>query len=338
MAQRTALITGITGQDGGYLAQFLHARGYRVVGVIRRTTSNARDRLPADVRDLELVSADLLDQGSMFTVVDQVQPDEIYNLAAQTFVPASWQQPLLTAEVTGLGLARLLEAVRLLRPTARVFQASSSEMFGLATHSPQNEDTPFHPRSPYGTSKLFAHWIAANYRESYGLFVSAGIMFNHESPRRGTEFVTRKISRAAARIALGLESTLALGNLDARRDWGYAPDFVMAMHAMLQTSEPHDLVLATGESHSVREFCEMAFSLVDLEWQHHVNVDATLFRSAEVEALVGDASRAATLLGWRPTVTFRDLVLEMVEADLSSNTVIPAPAPETTRFPHRSMR
>lgn len=338
MAQRTALITGITGQDGGYLAQYLHARGYRVVGLIRRTSSNARDRLPADVRDVELVSADLLDQGSMFTVVEQVQPDEIYNLAAQTFVPASWQQPLLTAEVTGLGLARLLEAVRLQCPTARVFQASSSEMFGLAAQSPQNEDTPFHPRSPYGTSKLYAHWIAANYRETYGLFVSSGIMFNHESPRRGTEFVTRKITRAAARIALGLESTLALGNLDARRDWGYAPDFVMGMHALLQTREPHDLVLATGESHSVREFCEMAFSLVDLEWQRHVKVESALFRSAEVDALVGDASRAATLLSWRPTVTFRDLVQEMVESDLSSNTSVPAPAPGPIRVPHRSMR
>ncbi len=316
MSQRTALITGITGQDGGYLAQFLLAQGYRVVGVTRRTTTNAQDRLPEDVRDIELVSADVMDQASLFTTIDQVQPDEIYNLAAQTFVPASWQQPLLTAEVTGLGLARLLEAVRLLCPTARVFQASSSEMFGLATHSPQNEETPFHPRSPYGTSKLYAHWIATNYRESYGLFVASGIMFNHESPRRGSEFVTRKITRAVARIAHGLESTLALGNLDARRDWGYAPDFVMAMHAMLQTPEPHELVIATGESHSVREFCDTAFSLVGRDWQRHVAVDPTLFRPAEVEALVGDASMAAELLDWRPTMTFRDLVREMVEADL----------------------
>ena len=338
MAQRTALITGITGQDGGYLAQYLHARDYRVVGVTRRTTSNARDRLPAAVRDLELVSADLLDQGSLFAVVEQVQPHEIYNLAAQTFVPASWQQPLLTAEVTGLGLSRLLEAVRLLCPTARVFQASSSEMFGLATQSPQNEDTPFHPRSPYGTSKLYAHWIAANYRESYGLFVAAGIMFNHESPRRGREFVTRKISRAVARIAQGAEATLQLGNLDARRDWGYAPDFVRAMHAMLQTSEPQDLVLATGESHSVREFCELAFSLVDLEWQHHVQVDPALFRSAEVQALVGDASRANALLDWRPTVTFHELVQEMVEADLTASTTTPDTATGFSGIPQRSPR
>lgn len=318
MAQRTALITGITGQDGGYLAQLLHAQGYRVVGVTRRTTSNARDRLPGDVRDIELVSADLLDQASLMSIVDQVQPDEIYNLAAQTFVPASWQQPLLTAEVTGLGLARLLEAVRLLCPASRVFQASSSEMFGLAARSPQNEDTPFHPRSPYGTSKLYAHWIATNYRESYGLFVASGIMFNHESPRRGAEFVTRKITRAVARIAHGLESTLALGNLDAHRDWGYAPDFTVAMHAMLQTQEPHDLVIATGASHSVREFCETAFSFAGLDWQRHVTVDPTLFRPAEVESLVGDASRAAELLDWRPTISFQELVREMVEADLQS--------------------
>ena len=315
MAQRTALITGITGQDGGYLAQYLSSRDYRVVGITRRTTGTARDRLPEDVRDIELVSADLLDQGSLFAVIEQVQPDEIYNLAAQTFVPASWKQPLLTAEVTGLGLARLLEAVRLLRPTARVFQASSSEMFGLATVSPQNENTPFRPRSPYGTSKLYAHWIATNYRESYDLFVASGILFNHESPRRGAEFVTRKITHAAARIASGRDSTLALGNLDARRDWGYAPDFVIAMHAMLQTEQPHDLVIATGESHSVREFCHTAFSLLGLDWQRHVTIDPRLYRAAEVDALVGDASRAAELLNWRPTVMFPELVGKMVEAD-----------------------
>ena len=316
MAQRTALITGITGQDGGYLAQLLQAQGYRVVGLTRRTTANARDRLPEDVRSLELVSADLLDQGSLFGIVAQVQPDEVYNLAAQTFVPASWQQPILTAEVTGLGLARLLEAVRLLCPNARVFQASSSEMFGLAATSPQNEETAFHPRSPYGTSKLYAHWIATNYRESYGLFVASGIMFNHESPRRGEEFVTRKISRAVARIAHGQETTLSLGNLDARRDWGYAPDFARAMHAMLQTQQPHDLVIATGKSHSVRDFCEIAFSQVGLDWQRHVTVDPSLFRPAEVDALVGDPSRAEQLLLWQPTLSFTDLVREMVEADL----------------------
>ena len=318
MAQRTALITGITGQDGGYLAQLLHARGYRVIGVSRRTTANARDSLPAGVADIELVSADLLDQASLCSIVDQVQPDEVYNLAAQTFVPASWKQPLLTAEVTALGLARLLEAVRLLCPAARVFQASSSEMFGLATNSPQDEETPFHPRSPYGTSKLYAHWLATNYRESYGLFVASGIMFNHESPRRGAEFVTRKITRAVARIAHGLESTLVLGNLEARRDWGYAPDFTVAMHAMLQTQEPHDLVIATGASHSVREFCETAFSIAGLDWRRHVTVDPALFRPAEVESLVGDASKAAKLLGWRPTLTFEELVHEMVQADLQS--------------------
>lgn len=316
MAQRTALITGITGQDGGYLAQFLHAHGYRVVGVTRRTTTNGRSRLPADVQDIELVSADVLDQSSLMSIVDRVQPDEIYNLAAQTFVPASWQQPLLTAEVTGLGLARLLEAVRMCCPAARVFQASSSEMFGAAATSPQNEDTPFHPRSPYGTSKLYAHWIASNYRESYGLFVASGIMFNHESPRRGSEFVTRKITQAVARIAHDLQTVVALGNLDARRDWGYAPDFVMAMHAMLQMPEPHDLVVATGRSHSVREFCELAFSVIGRDWQPHVAVEPAFFRPAEVDALVGDASRAETLLGWRPSKKLPDVVREMVESDL----------------------
>lgn len=338
MAQRTALITGITGQDGGYLAQYLHARGYRVVGVTRRSTASAKDRLPSDVRAIELVSADLLDQSSLITVVDRVQPDEVYNLAAQTFVPASWQQPLLTAEVTALGLARLLEAVRHACPTARVFQASSSEMFGLARQSPQNEDTPFHPRSPYGTSKLYAHWIASNYRESYGLFVSAGIMFNHESPRRGEEFVTRKISRAAARIAQGVESSLSLGNLDARRDWGYAPDFVRAMHALLQTLEPHDLVLATGESHSVRDFCELAFSQVGLDWRNYVVVDPALRRAAEVQSLVGDASRAAELIGWGPTISFSELVQEMVAADLTSIAAEDSVAQGLSRIPSRSGR
>jgi GDPmannose 4,6-dehydratase len=310
-------MTGITGQDGGYLAQFLYAQGFRVVGVIRRTTAKARERLPEDVRDVELVSAELVDPSSLFSIVDQVQPDEIYNLAAQTFVPAAWQQPLLRAEATGLGLARLLEGVQLLCPTARVFQASLSEMFGLATSSPQHEPTPFHLRSSYGTSKLYAHWAAANYRENYGLFVASGIMFNHESPRRSAEFATRKISRAVARIAHRLESTLALGNLEARRDWGYAPDFVRAMHAMLQTREPHDLVIATGESHSVREFCDTALSVAGCDWQNHVTVDPALFRQAEVDALVGDASQAENTLGWKTIKRFLELVEEMVSADLS---------------------
>ncbi|MCA9878764.1 MAG: GDP-mannose 4,6-dehydratase, partial [Thermomicrobiales bacterium] len=235
-----------------------------------------------------------------------------------TFVPASWQQPLLTSEITGLGLTRLLEGIRQVSPTARVFQASSSEMFGLATSSPQDETTPFRPCSPYGTSKLYAHWIAANYRESYGLYVASGIMFNHESPRRGAEFVTRKITQAVARIALGLETRLSLGNLDARRDWGYAPDYVVAMHAMLQAPDPADLVIATGEAHSVRDFCAEAFAVVGLDWRDYVTVDRALFRPAEVEALVGDASRARASLGWRPTVRFAQLVRIMVEADLAA--------------------
>lgn len=318
MAQRTALITGVTGQDGGYLAGYLRDLGYRVVGVTRRSTADARSRLPESIQTVELVSADLLDQASLFSILAEVQPDEVYNLAAQTFVPASWQQPLLTSEITGLGLTRLLESVRQVCPAARVFQASSSEMFGLATSSPQDEATPFRPCSPYGTAKLYAHWIASNYRESYGLYVASGIMFNHESPRRGPEFVTRKITQAVARIALGLNTTLSLGNLDARRDWGYAPDYVVAMHAMLQAPVPADLVIATGEAHSVRDFCAEAFAVAGLDWRNHVTVDPALFRAAEVEALVGDASRARANLGWRPTVRFPQLVRIMVDADLAA--------------------
>jgi GDPmannose 4,6-dehydratase len=266
---------------------------------------------------LELIGADLLDQTSLLTIVDRVQPDEVYNLAAQSFVPISWQQPVLTGEVTALGVTRLLEAVRLACPTARVFQASSSEMFGNVTEVPQTERTPFYPRSPYGVSKLYGHWIAVNYRESYGMFVVSGIMFNHESERRGRDFVTRKISYRVARIAHGVDSELRLGNLDARRDWGYAPDYVCAMHQMLQAEQPRDYVIATGQTHSVREFCELAFAHAGMNWEDHVVVDPELFRPADVELLVGDASAARRELGWSPRVGFQDLVRIMVEADLA---------------------
>ncbi|MDQ3780576.1 MAG: GDP-mannose 4,6-dehydratase [Chloroflexota bacterium] len=313
----TALVTGITGQDGSYLAEHLLDLGYRVVGVTRRTSFDTAARID-HLRDrLELVGADLLDQTSLLALVSQYQPDEIYNLAAQSFVPTSWQQPVLTGEITALGVTRVLEAVRLACPSARVYQASSSEMFGKVHRVPQDEETPFYPRSPYGVSKLYGHWIAVNYRESYGLHVCSGILFNHTSPRRGLEFVTRKISYAVARIKQGVDRELRLGNLDARRDWGYALDYVRAMHLMLQEPEPVDYVIATGETHSVRDFCEAAFAAVDLDWQDHVVVDAALFRPTDVDLLVGDATRARTALGWTPTVTFPELVQILVEADLA---------------------
>jgi GDPmannose 4,6-dehydratase len=314
---RTALITGITGQDGSYLAEHLLDLDYRVVGVTRRTSSHTGGRIEHLFDRIEIIGADLLDQTSLLAIVDRLQPDEVYNLAAQSFVPTSWQQPVLTGEVTALGVTRLLEAVRIACPTARVYQASSSEMFGMVTEVPQNERTPFYPRSPYGVSKLYGHWIAVNYRESYGMYVTSGILFNHEGPRRGREFVTRKISHTVARIAHGLTHELALGNLDARRDWGYAADYVRAMHLMLQRDEPRDYVIATGETHSVREFCQQAFAAVGLDWQNHVVLDPALIRPAEVELLVGDASAARRDLGWNPTVAFPELVRLMVEADMA---------------------
>ncbi len=316
MKPRTALITGITGQDGSYLAEHLLDLDYRVVGITRRTSSHAGGRIQHLGEKVELFSADLLDQTSLLSVVDQIQPDEVYNLAAQSFVTTSWQQPVLTGEVTALGVTRLLEAVRLACPMARVYQASSSEMFGNVTETPQNERTPFYPRSPYGVSKLYGHWIAVNYRESYGMFVTSGILFNHESPRRGREFVTRKITHQVARIAHGLDRELRLGNLDARRDWGYAPDYVHTMREMLQRPQPQDYVVATGETHSVREFCELAFSEVGLNWEDHVVCDPSLFRPADVECLVGDATAARHDLGWMPTVGFEELVRIMVAADM----------------------
>jgi GDPmannose 4,6-dehydratase len=312
----TALITGITGQDGGYLAEYLLGLGYRVVGVTRRTSTFAGSRIQHLREQIELVSADLLDQTSLLGVISRIQPHEVYNLAAQSFVPTSFEQPVLTGEFTALGVTRLLEALRLAHPTARFYQASSSEMFGKVQEVPQTERTPFYPRSPYGVSKLYGHWITVNYRESYGLHASSGILFNHESPRRGLEFVTRKISYAVARIQAGKERHVRLGNLEARRDWGYAGDYVQAMHLMLQQDQPGDYVVATGETHSVREFCELAFAAVGLDWEEHVVIDPALRRPAEVDLLVGDASLARVQLGWEPTVGFQELVELMVAADL----------------------
>jgi GDPmannose 4,6-dehydratase len=314
---RRALITGITGQDGSYLAELLLEKGYQVFGLVRRSSTEKLERIAHLTERVELLRGDLLDPSSLIAAVRVAQPHEVYNLAAQSFVPTSWQEPVLTAEFTGLGVTRLLEGVRAHAPQARFYQASSSEIFGATPHSPQREDTPFWPRSPYGVAKLYAHWITVNYRESYGMFTCCGLLFNHESPRRGTEFVTRKISQAAARIKLGQARELVLGNLDARRDWGFAGDYVRAMWAMLQQERPRDYVIATGESHSVREFCELAFGTLELDWRDWVRVDPRLARPAEIECLVGDASRAHAELGWRPTVPFSELVRSMVVSDLN---------------------
>jgi len=313
---RTAVITGITGQDGSYLAEFLLAKGYRVVGMVRRSSTENFERI-AHVRDrVELRQADLLDQLSLIELVKDVKPDEIYNLAAQSFVPTSWQQPVLTAEFDAVGVCRVLEAMRLAAPEARFYQASSSEMFGKVRETPQRETTPFHPRSPYGVAKVYGHYITMNYRESYGMFACSGILFNHESPRRGMEFVTRKVSDGAARIKLGLQTELRMGNLDARRDWGFAGDYVDGMWRMLQQAEPDDYVVATGETHSVRELVEVAFACVGLKWEDHVRFDKAFVRPAEVDLLVGDPSKARATLGWTPNVTFYGLVEMMVRADV----------------------
>ncbi|MEK6192275.1 MAG: GDP-mannose 4,6-dehydratase [Chloroflexota bacterium] len=312
----TALITGITGQDGSYLAELLLEKGYRVVGMTRRTSTMTMERIAHLVDDLEIVQGDLLDQNSLAEALRTTRPSEVYNLAAQSFVPTSWNQPVLTGEFTALGVTRMLEAVRQTDPAIRFYQASSSEMFGKATEVPQHELTRFHPRSPYGVAKVYAHWITVNYRESYGLHTVSGILFNHESPRRGLEFVTRKISDRVARIKLGLAHQLRLGNLDAKRDWGFAGDYVRAMWSMLQEPEPDDYVIATGVTHSVREFAEAAFGHVGLDFEQYVIVDAGLVRPAEVELLVGDASKARARLGWEPTVDFSRLVQMMVDADL----------------------
>src|SRR2546428_2268040 len=313
---KTALITGVTGQDGSYLAELLLERGYEVVGVVRRTSHDSYERIGHLLDRMHIVAADLLDQHSLTAVVRDAKPAEIYNLAAQSFVPTSWTQPVLTGEFTALGVTRLLEAVRLAHPTARVYQASSSEMFGKVLETPQRETTPFYPRSPYGVAKVYGHWITVNYRESYGLYAVSGILFNHESPRRGLEFVTRKVSHGVARIVKGRARELELGNLDARRDWGFAGDYVDAMWRMLQQPKPADYVVGTGETHSVRELCALAFSHAGLDWQRHVKVDPRLVRPAEVEALQADPSKATRELGGTPKTSFTDLVPMMVDADL----------------------
>jgi GDPmannose 4,6-dehydratase len=317
MLRDVALITGITGQDGSYLAEFLLDKGYRVVGMTRRSSSDATGRL-THLRDrIELVQGDLLDQASLVSALQQVGPTEVYNLAAQSFVPTSWNQPVLTGEFTGLGVTRLLEAIRQVDTSVRFYQASSSEMFGMVREVPQTELTPFHPRSPYGVAKAYGHYLTVNYRESYGLFAASGILFNHESPRRGLEFVTRKVTDGAARIALGLANHLPMGNLEAERDWGFAGDYVRAMWLMLQQDEPSDYVVATGIAHSVRELCRIAFAHVGLNYEDHVTVDPALHRPAEVDQLRGDASKARTELEWTPSVDFERLVHMMVDADVA---------------------
>ena len=314
---KRVLITGITGQDGSYLAELLLDKGYDVVGMVRRSSTVNMERVAHLAGDVEFVPGDLLDQASMIKVLRTHRPDEVYNLAAQSFVHTSFGQPVLTGETTALGVTRLLDAIRLVDPSIRYYQASSSEMFGHARQVPQTEDTPFHPRSPYGVAKVYGHWITINYRESYDLHASSGILFNHESPRRGLEFVTRKISHGASAISLGLADELRLGNLDAKRDWGFAGDYVEAMWLMLQQDEPDDFVVCTGETHSVREFCELAFGRLNLNWEDHVVVDEAFLRPAEVDLLVGDSSKAAERLGWKPQTDFADLVEMMVDADLA---------------------
>ena len=314
--QKRALITGITGQDGSYLAEWLLSQGYEVIGMLRRSSTLNFERI-ADIQDkLTLVSADVLDEGSIIEVLREHRPFEVYNLAAQSFVQTSWGQPVLTGEVTALGVTRVLDAIRLTNPEIRFYQASSSEMFGKVREVPQTERTPFYPRSPYGVAKVYGHWITVNYRESYGLHASSGILFNHESPRRGLEFVTRKVTHSVARIKLGLDKELRLGNLDAKRDWGYAGDYVQAMWLMVQQDEPEDYVVATGETHSVRDLCEVAFSRAGLSFEDHVRIDERFMRPAEVDFLVGDASKVRDKLGWTTTVDFAGLVESMVDADL----------------------
>lgn len=312
----TALITGVTGQDGSYLAELLLDRGYRVVGMVRRTSTLNFHRI-AHIQDrLELVPGDLSDQISLIRILEEYRPDEVYNLAAQSFVQTSWNQPVFTGDVTALGVTRVLDAVRIVDPRIRVYQASSSEMFGKVVEVPQRETTPFYPRSPYGVAKVYGHWITINYRESYNLHATSGILFNHESPRRGLEFVTRKISHQAARIKLGLANELRLGNLDSRRDWGFAGDYVQAMWLMLQQDHPDDFVIATGETHSVEQFLDVAFEHLDLDWREYVVQDERYMRPAEVDLLVGDPSKAGRILGWEPRVSFAELVRMMVDADL----------------------
>ncbi len=312
----TALISGVTGQDGSYLAEFLLTKGYRVLGMVRRSSTVTFERIEHIQDHIEIIQGDLHDQGSLVSIMEEYRPDEVYNLAAQSFVPTSWNQPVLTGEVTALGVARMLEAIRLAHPKARFYQASSSEMFGKVREVPQRESTPFYPRSPYGVAKVYGHWITVNYRESHDLYACSGILFNHESPRRGLEFVTRKITHGVARIKLGLANELRLGNLDARRDWGFAGDYVEAMWRMLQQDTPDDYVVCTGETHQVREFCDAAFSHVGLDYRDYVVQDPRFYRPAEVDLLVGDPAHAKNKLGWVPKVSLAELVQMMVDTDL----------------------
>jgi GDPmannose 4,6-dehydratase len=314
---KKALVTGITGQDGSYLADLLLSQGYEVIGMVRRSSTVNFGRIESFQDRITLAHGDLLDQMSLLDIMREHEPDEVYNLAAQSFVPVSWKQPVLTGEFTALGVTRMLEAVRTVVPKARFYQASSSEMFGKVQEVPQNEKTPFYPRSPYGVAKVYGHWITVNYRESYDLFACSGILFNHESPRRGLEFVTRKVTHGAAQVKLGLADELRLGNLEARRDWGYAGDFVRAMWLMLQQDEPRDYVVGTGATHSVRELCQLAFGYLDLDWEEYVVVDPEFYRPAEVDLLVSDPTRVRKDLGWEPKVSFEELIQMMVEADMA---------------------
>lgn len=316
MSKKTALITGVTGQDGSYLAEFLLDQGYQVFGMVRRSSVEKFDRISHLIDKIELVQGDLLDQFSLMSVLQETKPTEVYNLAAQSFVPTSWKQPVLTSEFTALGVTKLLESIRFVDRSIRFYQASSSEMYGKVRETPQSEDTPFYPRSPYGVAKAYGHYITVNYRESYGLFAVSGILFNHESPRRGLEFVTRKVTDGVARIKLGLSDELRLGNLDAKRDWGFAGDYVRAMWLMLQQQKPDDFVISTGETHSVRDLVQVAFNAVDMDWEKYVKIDKAFLRPAEVDLLIGDCTKAKTELGWEPTVSFEQMIKMMVDADV----------------------
>ncbi|MCE7919966.1 MAG: GDP-mannose 4,6-dehydratase [Chloroflexi bacterium] len=313
----TALITGITGQDGSYLAELLLSKGYKVVGMVRRSSTVNFERIEHLLDDITVLQGDLQDQGSLLSLLEEYKPTEVYNLAAQSFVPTSWNQPALTGDVTALGVTRMLEAIRFVNPKIRFYQASSSEMFGKVLEVPQKESTPFYPRSPYGVAKVYGHWITVNYRESFDIFATSGILFNHESPRRGLEFVTRKITDGVAKIKLGRAKELRLGNLDSQRDWGFAGDYVHAMWLMLQQETPDNYVIGMGETHSVREFCEIAFSHVGLDYNEYVKVDEKFYRPAEVDLLISDPSKARTQLKWEPAVTFKELVTMMVDSDMA---------------------
>lgn len=316
--KKKALITGVTGQDGSYLAEYLLDQGYEVIGMVRRTSTINFERI-VDIQDqIKIVQGDLLDQVSLIDILREHKPTEVYNLAAQSFIPTSFKQPVLTGEFTALGVTRMLEAIRIVNPETRFYQASSSEMFGKVVEIPQRETTPFHPRSPYGVAKVYGHWITVNYRESYDLFAVSGILFNHESPRRGLEFVTHKVTYNAAKIALGLADKLPMGNLDSQRDWGWAPDYVRMMNLMLQQDHPEDFVIATGRTHSIKRLCEVAFACVDLDWQRYVYVDDAYLRPADVDLLIGDPTKAKQKLGWEPTVTFEQMIEKMVAADLAA--------------------